>query len=82
MVEYAKEVCPTLDHEIFFDENWEEFVNNGQEISDEVLHSFEEHVQFDDPVNIQYTSGTTGFPKGLLFPIIIFSITVILLGSD
>ncbi|WP_454047228.1 AMP-binding protein [Chryseobacterium sp. Marseille-Q8038] len=65
MVEYAKEVCPTLEHEIFFDENWEEFVNNGQEISDEMLHSFEEHVQFDDPVNIQYTSGTTGFPKGV-----------------
>ncbi|GEJ46421.1 AMP-binding protein [Chryseobacterium sp. ON_d1] len=65
MVEYAKEVCPTLEHEIFFDENWEDFVNNGQEISDEVLHSFEEHVQFDDPVNIQYTSGTTGFPKGV-----------------
>ncbi|MDW9380271.1 AMP-binding protein [Chryseobacterium sp. JV558] len=65
MIEYAKEVCPTLEHEIFFDENWEEFVNNGQDISDEVLHSFEEHVQFDDPVNIQYTSGTTGFPKGV-----------------
>ena len=65
MVEYAKEVCPTLEHEIFFDDNWEAFVNNGQEISDEVLHSFEEHVQFDDPVNIQYTSGTTGFPKGV-----------------
>ncbi|REC63077.1 AMP-binding protein [Chryseobacterium pennae] len=65
MVEYAKEVCPTLEHEIFFDDTWEAFVNNGQEISDEVLHSFEEHVQFDDPVNIQYTSGTTGFPKGV-----------------
>ena len=65
MVEYAKEVCPSLEHEIFFDENWEAFVNNGQDISDEVLHSFEEHVQFDDPVNIQYTSGTTGFPKGV-----------------
>nr|WP_315026801.1 AMP-binding protein [uncultured Chryseobacterium sp.] len=65
MVEYAKEVCPTLEHEIFFDDDWEYFVNNGQEISDEVLHSFEEHVQFDDPVNIQYTSGTTGFPKGV-----------------
>ncbi|MET3035592.1 AMP-binding protein [Chryseobacterium sp. NRRL B-14859] len=65
MVEYAKEVCPSLKHEIFFDDNWEGFVNNGQDISDEVLHSFEEHVQFDDPVNIQYTSGTTGFPKGV-----------------
>lgn len=65
MVEYAKEVCPSLEDEIFFDDNWEDFVNNGQNISDEVLHSFEEHVQFDDPVNIQYTSGTTGFPKGV-----------------
>ncbi|CAM3029991.1 AMP-binding protein [Chryseobacterium flavum] len=65
MVEYAKEVCPALEHEIFFDENWDDFVNKGQDISDEVLHSFEEHVQFDDPVNIQYTSGTTGFPKGV-----------------
>lgn len=65
MVEYAKEVCPSLEHEIFFDDTWEDFVNNGQNISDEVLHSFEEHVQFDDPVNIQYTSGTTGFPKGV-----------------
>ncbi|MDQ0782922.1 AMP-binding protein [Chryseobacterium sp. W4I1] len=65
MVEYAKEVCPTLEHEIFFDDNWEDFLNNGQYISDDTLHSFEEHVQFDDPVNIQYTSGTTGFPKGV-----------------
>lgn len=65
MVEYAKEVCPSIEHAIFFDDNWEEFVNNGQYISDETLHSFEEHVQFDDPVNIQYTSGTTGFPKGV-----------------
>ncbi|MCT2564716.1 AMP-binding protein [Chryseobacterium herbae] len=65
MVEYAKEVCPCLEHEIFFDDNWEDFLNNGQDISDDTLHSFEEHVQFDDPVNIQYTSGTTGFPKGV-----------------
>ncbi|KPE49387.1 AMP-binding protein [Chryseobacterium indologenes] len=65
MVEYAKEVCPSLEHEIFFDDNWDDFLNNGQDISDDTLHSFEEHVQFDDPVNIQYTSGTTGFPKGV-----------------
>lgn len=65
MVEYAKEVCPSLENEIFFDDNWEDFLNKGQDISDDTLHSFEEHVQFDDPVNIQYTSGTTGFPKGV-----------------
>lgn len=65
MVQYAKEVCPSLEHEIFFDDNWEYFLNKGQDISDDTLHSFEEHVQFDDAVNIQYTSGTTGFPKGV-----------------
>lgn len=25
MVEYAKEVCPSLEHEIFFDDNWNQF---------------------------------------------------------
>lgn len=65
MITDAREFCTTLRSEIFFDDNWEDFLNNGQEISDDVLHSYEEHVQFDDPVNIQYTSGTTGFPKGV-----------------
>jgi len=65
MITDAREFCPTLKSEIFFDNNWEDFLNNGQEISDDILHSYEEHVQFDDPVNIQYTSGTTGFPKGV-----------------
>lgn len=65
MITDAREFCVTLKSEVFFDDNWEEFLNNGQHISDDTLHSFEEHVQFDDPVNIQYTSGTTGFPKGV-----------------
>ena len=39
-------------------------------------------IQFDDPVNIQYTSGTTGFPKELHFLIITFLITDISLVSD
>ena len=28
------------------------------------LHALGETLQFDDPINIQFTSGTTGFPKG------------------
>lgn len=65
MVEYAKEVCPTLDDAIFFDESWDRFLKSGESISNELLQSFEENIEFDDPVNIQYTSGTTGFPKGV-----------------
>lgn len=65
MVEYAKEVCPTLDGAIFFDESWEQFLEKGNSVSDETLRNFEENIEFDDPVNIQYTSGTTGFPKGV-----------------
>lgn len=65
MIADAREFCTTLQSEVFFNDSWDQFVNNGQEISDELLSSFEEHVQFDDPVNIQYTSGTTGFPKGV-----------------
>jgi fatty-acyl-CoA synthase len=33
-------------------------------VTDEVLHDREAGLTFDDAINIQYTSGTTGFPKG------------------
>ncbi len=32
--------------------------------SDETLANLESQLQFDDPINIQFTSGTTGQPKG------------------
>ncbi|WP_313099140.1 AMP-binding protein [Epilithonimonas sp.] len=65
MITDAKEFCSTLKSEVFFDDNWDDFLKGSEKISDEVLESFENEVQFDDPVNIQYTSGTTGFPKGV-----------------
>jgi fatty-acyl-CoA synthase len=36
----------------------------GTSISDEQLLEQQRQQEFDDPINIQYTSGTTGFPKG------------------
>ena len=33
-------------------------------VTDGELAAREAHARFDDPINIQYTSGTTGFPKG------------------
>ncbi len=43
---------------------WGELMAMGKAISDEQLRSVQREQQFDDPINIQYTSGTTGFPKG------------------
>ena len=65
MILDAKEFCSTLRSEIFFDDNWNEFLDGAGSVSDDTLLAFENDVQFDDPVNIQYTSGTTGFPKGV-----------------
>lgn len=56
--------CIDLERVVYFDEDWNAFLESHTNISDEQLALTEAKVQFDDPVNIQYTSGTTGFPKG------------------
>ncbi|HZR42348.1 MAG TPA: AMP-binding protein, partial [Ktedonobacteraceae bacterium] len=43
---------------------WDELMAMGDPISDEQLNERQREQEFDDPINIQYTSGTTGFPKG------------------
>ena len=37
---------------------------DASKVSAQQLYDVEATLQFDDPINIQYTSGTTGFPKG------------------
>lgn len=44
--------------------HWSEFMAMGVSIPDEQLSARQAEQEFDDPINIQYTSGTTGFPKG------------------
>ncbi|MBN1856007.1 MAG: AMP-binding protein [Dehalococcoidia bacterium] len=43
---------------------WKEFLALGEGVSDEELDNRQASLDFDDVINIQYTSGTTGQPKG------------------
>jgi fatty-acyl-CoA synthase len=43
---------------------WDDLRDAAARVSIDRLRACEAQLQFDDPINIQYTSGTTGFPKG------------------
>jgi len=65
MIELVWENVPELKKVIYLDQDWDAFLAEADAIANYELAEAEEKVQFDDPVNIQYTSGTTGFPKGV-----------------
>ncbi len=44
--------------------DWEAFLAGAEGVHTEALAAREAELTFDQPINIQYTSGTTGFPKG------------------
>jgi fatty-acyl-CoA synthase len=65
MVEQVRPEVPSLEHAIFlFTPAWDELLQAGRSVPLETLRERSATLQFDDPINIQYTSGTTGFPKG------------------
>src|SRR5438874_12306001 len=49
---------------ISFDDDWSALAETGRTIARDALAAREASLQSDDPINIQYTSGTTGHPKG------------------
>jgi fatty-acyl-CoA synthase len=63
MVDQVRPNLAMLERAIFFEtDDWAE-ISSGPASADEV-RTITEQLNFDDPINIQYTSGTTGFPKG------------------
>ena len=64
MLKEVREHCPELREAIVLDDAWDALLARAQGTSELELASREAALQFDDPINIQYTSGTTGFPKG------------------
>ncbi|SEO45885.1 AMP-binding protein [Trujillonella endophytica] len=65
MVGEVRGECPDLREVVFLgDPEWERLVAGGRAADHGLLAERAAQLSPDDPVNIQYTSGTTGFPKG------------------
>jgi fatty-acyl-CoA synthase len=63
MLEAVRGSLPYLERAVFFGTlEWAELAAGGATV--DVLRARMAELDFDDPINIQYTSGTTGFPKG------------------
>ena len=56
--------CHQLRVALVLDDDWAMIAESGRHVTSDVLEERERALQFDDAINIQYTSGTTGFPKG------------------
>ena len=56
--------CSALEHVVNLDAGWDALLDEGSGVDDAALAEREASLAFDDPINIQYTSGTTGAPKG------------------
>jgi fatty-acyl-CoA synthase len=64
MVDEVRGSLPALERVVFIGSDWDAFVASGEAVDPSEVVARQAATQFDDPINIQYTSGTTGFPKG------------------
>jgi fatty-acyl-CoA synthase len=65
MVSEVADRCPQLERAVFFfTEEWHQLAAGDERVADEALDERRHSLRPDDPISIQYTSGTTGSPKG------------------
>ncbi|WP_406084012.1 AMP-binding protein [Streptomyces virginiae] len=65
MIEEVRPRCPGLEFTVLFDgPRWDAVLERGRGADPAALARAGAALSPDDPINIQYTSGTTGFPKG------------------
>ena len=60
----VRDRCPALERALVIDDDWDKLLDESRGADDAELATREASLTFDDPINIQYTSGTTGTPKG------------------
>ncbi|VVJ15132.1 Long-chain-fatty-acid--CoA ligase (EC @ Long-chain fatty-acid-CoA ligase (EC [Amycolatopsis camponoti] len=65
MVDEVREKCADLNHVVILGSaSWQALMDAGWQGDPSSLTELQAALSADDPINIQYTSGTTGFPKG------------------
>ena len=65
MVDQVRADCPALERVVYIGTpSWDELIAPSAELSPDALTQRASTLNNHDPINIQYTSGTTGFPKG------------------
>ena len=64
MLDQVRGDCPALREIVVLDDEWQPFLTESRLTDEDELRGREASLDPSDPINIQYTSGTTGFPKG------------------
>ena len=65
MIDEVRDDLDDLERVVYIgSDSWHELVARADEVPETVLHGIQAGLSNTDPINIQYTSGTTGFPKG------------------